>query len=135
MTPAVACTAAFMLGSFLLIFFSLGDFGLTNGSAGMTDDISQSTASSWLANSCNLWIFGLSRPDSRPDPIGGSESVSGTRDSGMGLFFLKKKQNWHLWVWPTSYNIIKLLYTYLQSPIYIYKTELLLLQFRARTYM
>ena len=28
----------------------------------------------------------LSRPDSRPDPIGGSEPVSGTRDSGLGLF-------------------------------------------------
>ena len=29
----------------------------------------------------------LSRPESRSDPIGGSEPVSGTRDSGMGLFF------------------------------------------------
>ena len=29
----------------------------------------------------------VSRPDSRPDPIGGSEPVSGTRDSGLGLFF------------------------------------------------
>ena len=28
----------------------------------------------------------LSRPESRPDPIGGSEPVSGTRDSGLGLF-------------------------------------------------
>ena len=27
----------------------------------------------------------MSRPDSRPDPIGGSEPVSGTRDSGLGL--------------------------------------------------
>ena len=29
----------------------------------------------------------VSRPDSRSDPIGGSEPVSGTRDSGLGLFF------------------------------------------------
>ena len=29
---------------------------------------------------------GMSRPESRPDPIGGSEPVSGTRDSGLGLF-------------------------------------------------
>ena len=28
----------------------------------------------------------LSRPESRPDPNGGSEPVSGTRDSGLGLF-------------------------------------------------
>ena len=29
----------------------------------------------------------VSRPDSRPDPIGGSEPVSETRDSRLGLFF------------------------------------------------
>ena len=28
----------------------------------------------------------LSRPESRPDPIGGSEPVSGTRDHILGLF-------------------------------------------------
>ena len=28
----------------------------------------------------------VSRPESRPDPIGGSEPVSGTRDSELGLF-------------------------------------------------
>ena len=28
----------------------------------------------------------MSCPESRPDPIGGSEPVSGTRDSGLGLF-------------------------------------------------
>ena len=28
----------------------------------------------------------VSHPDSRSDPIGGSEPVSGTRDSGLGLF-------------------------------------------------
>ena len=28
----------------------------------------------------------MSRPDSRPDPIGGSEPVSGTRDQILGLF-------------------------------------------------
>ena len=47
--------------------------------------------------SCQLWMAitfsfelrfacSLSHPDSRPDPIGGSEPVSGTRDSGLGLF-------------------------------------------------
>ena len=61
-------------------------------------------------------------------------------------FFLK--QNWHLWVWPTSYNRVNILNTNQKnyhrsgvhqkpihiklSPIYIYKTELLLLQIRAR---
>ena len=29
----------------------------------------------------------MSRPESRPDPIGGSEPVSGMRDSGLRLFF------------------------------------------------
>ena len=45
----------------------------------------------------------VSRPDSRPDPIGGSEPVSETRDSGLELFtcFFFLKANWHLWVWPT----------------------------------
>ena len=61
LTPAVACDIALMLGSFLLTSFSLGDFWLTNGSAGVTDaENSQSTASFSLANSCNLWTFGFS---------------------------------------------------------------------------
>ena len=35
----------------------------------------------------DFFVLGnLSRPESRSDPIGGSESVSGTRDSGLGLF-------------------------------------------------
>ena len=33
-----------------------------------------------------LEIKCMSRPESRSDPIGGSEPVSGTRDSGLGLF-------------------------------------------------
>ena len=33
-----------------------------------------------------MWDLGVSRLESRPDPIGGSEPVSGTRDSGLGLF-------------------------------------------------
>ena len=37
MTPTVACAIALMLGSFLLNFFSSGDFGLTIGSAGVPD--------------------------------------------------------------------------------------------------
>ena len=32
-------------------------------------------------------VQGVSRPGSRPVPIGGSEPISGTRDSGMGPFF------------------------------------------------
>ena len=74
---------------------------------------------------------GLSRPDSRSDPIGGSEPVSGTGDSGLGLFFFffYRTDTYgygpHL-ITESKYHI------HLQSPIYIYKTELLLLQIRAR---
>ena len=61
----------------------------------------------------------LSRPDSRFDPIGGSEPSSGCEtqdwDSLPDFFFLKA--NRYLWVWPTYYNRIKILY------IYIYITE------------
>ena len=28
------------------------------------------------------------------------------------FFFFLNRTNWHLWVWPTSYNRIKILYTY-----------------------
>ena len=63
----------------------------------------------------------------------------------MNFFFLK--QIWYLWVWPTSYNRIKILYIiqknyhwsgvhqktiHLSSPIYKYKTVLLHLQITAR---
>ena len=55
----------------------------------------------------------LSHPDSRFDPIGGSEPSSGCEtiywDSLPDFFF---KPNWYLWVWLTSYNRIKLSYTY-----------------------
>ena len=54
----------------------------------------------------------MSRPESRSDPIGGSEPSLGceTQDwDSLPDFFLKP--NWYLWVWPTSYNIIKILYT------------------------
>ena len=37
LTPTVMCVAAFMLGSFVLHFFSLGDAGLIIGSAVVTD--------------------------------------------------------------------------------------------------
>ena len=37
MTPAVMCATAFMLSSFVLNFFSLGDAGLIIGSAGVID--------------------------------------------------------------------------------------------------
>ena len=61
MTPAVACAAAFMLGSFLSNFFSLGDVGLTIGSTGVTEVAnSQSIASPSFPNSgCNLGAFGF----------------------------------------------------------------------------
>ena len=61
MTPTVACAAAFMLGSFLLNFFSLGDVGLTIGSVGVTEAAnSQSTAPpSFINYACNLGAFGF----------------------------------------------------------------------------
>ena len=55
----------------------------------------------------------MSRPDSRSDFIGGSEPISGCEDiywDSLPDFF--SKQNLYLWVWPTSYNIIKISYTY-----------------------
>ena len=65
----------------------------------------------------------LSHPDSRSDPIGGSEPSSGCEtmywDSLPDFFFLKP--NLYLWVWPTSYNRIKTSYTYRLSPIYIFQ--------------
>ena len=98
-----------------------------------------------------LGRFPLSRPESRPDPIGGSEPVFETRDSGLGLltylFFFFFKVIWHLWVWPTLIIIQNIIYEckelppewrptnsihiYL-SPIYKYKTILSHLQVRAR---
>ena len=56
------------------------------------------------------------------------------------FFFFFLKANWHLWVWPTPYNRIKItttgevsikIYTHILSPIYKYKTVLLQLQIRA----
>ena len=62
----MACAAASMLGPFLLIFFSLGDFGLTNGSAGVTDDNSQSTIPlgifTDLSANDKVMLVGLSSP-------------------------------------------------------------------------
>ena len=85
----------------------------------------------------------MSCPDSRSDPIGGSEPGSGCEniywDSLPDFFF--SKLNLYVWVWPTSYNRIKRtttevvsinIYTHLSSPIYKYKTVLLHLQIRAR---
>ena len=46
-------------------------------------------------------------------------------------FFFFFKANWHLWVWPTSYNNSQH-HIHLQSPIYKFKTVLLHLQIRAR---
>ena len=55
------CAVAFMLSSFVLHFFSLGDAGLIIGSAGVTDAAnSLSFASLSFTNSaCNLWAFGF----------------------------------------------------------------------------
>ena len=65
-----------------------------------------------MLSSGGHWRIRLSRPDSRSDPIGGSEPISGTRDSRLGLltrfFFLKP--NWYLWVWPTLIIIQNIIY-------------------------
>ena len=84
------------------------------------------------------------RPDlGDPNRFAGRETIYW--DSLPDFFFLKP--NLYLWVWPTSYNIIKYsiqikrtttgvvsikIYKYLSSPIYKYKTVLLHLQIRAR---
>ena len=61
MTPALMCAAAFMLSSFLLNFFSLGDAGLIIGYVGVIDPAnSPLTASLFFTNSAyNLWAFGF----------------------------------------------------------------------------
>ena len=57
----MACAADFMLGSFLLVFSSLGDFGLIIDSAEMTEAFNPPLIVSFpLSSSCNLWTFGFS---------------------------------------------------------------------------
>ena len=62
----------------------------------------------------------LSHPESRSDLIGGSEPSLGreTRywDSLPDFFF---KPNSYLWVWPTSYNRVKISYTFTESHLHI----------------
>ena len=59
----------------------------------------------------------MSRPDSRPDPIGGSESSSGCEtqdwDSLLDFFF---NANWYLWVWPTLIIIQNIIYKSKELP-------------------
>ena len=61
---------------------------------------------------------GLSRPDSRPDPIGGSEPSSRCEthdwDSLPDFFFFKP--NWYLWVWPTLIIIQNIIYKSKELP-------------------
>ena len=79
-----------------------------------------------------LEMFGLSHPDSGPTRLANPNRFSG-RDTiywdPLPDFFFKSI--WYMWVWPTSYNIIKI-YTHFMSLIYKYKTVLLQLQIRAR---
>ena len=90
---------------------------------------------------CHAPIPGLTRL-ADPNRFPGRETIYW---DSLPDFFLKP--NWYLWVWPTSYNRIKILYTnqknyhwsgvhkksiHLSSPIYKYKTVLLHLQIRAR---
>ena len=35
------------------------------------------------------------------------------------IFFFFLKQNWYLWVWPTSYNRVKISYTFTESHLHI----------------
>ena len=91
---------------------------------------------------------GCHAPNSDPTRLTDSNRVRSARlrtGTLYLIFFLK--QNLYLWVWPTSYNnstynihikrtttggVSIKIYTHLPSPIYIYKTELLHLQIRAR---
>ena len=75
----------------------------------------------------------MSHPDSRSDPIGGSEPSSGceTQDwDSLPDFFLKNRTGTCGYgphhITESQYHI------HLPSPIYIYKAELLHLQIRAR---
>ena len=74
-----------------------------------------------------------------PNPVRGARLRTRTLD--LIFFFVFLQANWHLWVWPTSYNRIKRtttgvvsikIYTHILSPIYNYKTVLLQLEIRAR---
>ena len=61
----------------------------------------------------------MSRPDSRSDPIGGSEPSSGceTQDwDSLPDFFFFLKANWHLWVWPTLIIIQNIIYKSKELP-------------------
>ena len=68
-------------------------------------------------------ILKLSRPGFpvRPD----WRIRTGFRDArlrtGTLFFFFFFKQNWYLWVWPTSYNRVKISYTFTESHLHIQK--------------
>ena len=59
-------------------------------------------------------------PDPDPTRLADPNRFSGREtqdwDSLPDFFF---KQNWYLWVWPTSYNIIKISYTFIESHLQI----------------
>ena len=91
----------------------------------------------------------VSRPDSRSDPIGGSESVSGFEntywDSLPDFFFQSRtytcgygphlitESKYHIHIKRTTTGVVSIkIYTHLPSPIYKYNTVLLYLQIRAR---
>ena len=65
----------------------------------------------------------LSHPDSRSNPIGGSEPSSGYETinwDSLPFFFFFLELNLYLWVWPKSYNRIKISYTtYTESHLHI----------------
>ena len=46
---------------------------------------------------------------------------TGFRDARLrtGTLFFFLKQNWYLWVWPTSYNRVKISYTFTESHLHI----------------
>ena len=54
-----------------------------------------------------------------PTRLADQKKVRGARPYTRTLYLVFFKPNWYLWVWPTSYNRIKI-YTHLPSPIYKY---------------
>ena len=64
-------------------------------------------------------------PNPGPTRLADPNRFPGRETQEWDFFFLK--QNRDLWVWPTSYNIIKILYIFTESHLHI-QTELLHLQ-------
>ena len=57
---------------------------------------------------------------SNPSPtrLADPNRFPGSETQDWDFFFFLKKANWHLWVWPTTYNKVKISYTFTESHLH-----------------